>query len=132
MEFQFKVKVSTDMHVHIAIYKAAELMKSLGCGAVKIAKLKTAISELGQNILKYAGEGDISMYKVSSPRQSLRVLVVDKGPGIADLEEALKDNYSSSGTLGLGLPGVRRMVDEFAIRSRLGQGTEVEISLYLD
>lgn len=132
MELQFKVTVSSDMHVHIAIYRAAELMKNMGCGAVKSAKLKTAISELGQNILKYAGSGSIAMYKDNDPESCLRVIVEDKGPGIANLEEALKDNFSSSGTLGLGLPGVRRMVDEFKITSELGVGTKVEILLFLD
>lgn len=131
MELQFKVSVSSDMHVHIAIYRASEVMKMMGCDNVKIAKLKTAISELGQNILKYADNGTIAMYKDDLPRPCLRIIVEDKGPGIENLEEALEDNFSSSGTLGLGLPGVRRMVDQFSISSKLGEGTTVKISLLL-
>lgn len=130
MNLVFKLAVSTEMQVHIVIYKAAELMKQTTKDQVKIAKLKTAISELGQNIIKYAKEGTISVFEINNPKKGIKVIVADKGPGILDLEEALSDNFSTSGTLGLGLPGVRRMVDGFSIKSEVGVGTEVSISIF--
>ena len=130
MLLHFKQTIMTDMHVHISIYKASELLKARGCGAVKQAKLKTAISELGQNILKYAETGTITIYEISEPEKGIKVIVEDEGPGIPNLEQALSDNFSTSGTLGLGLPGVKRMVDTFGITSEIDKGTKVEICLF--
>ena len=101
-----------------------------GFGLVDQTKLVTAGSELARNILRYAGgaPADLRVEGVESAGKSgLRATFADQGPGIADLDAALGDGYSTGGTLGLGLPGARRLVDEFHIDSQLGAGTRVSI-----
>ena len=88
--------------------------------------IATVVSELTRNILKYAGHGEVYLRRVSEMgRRGIEIEVVDTGPGIADCEAAMDDHYSSGGTLGLGLPGVKRMMDEFSLESTLGEGTRV-------
>lgn len=99
-----------------------------GFDATRVALLATAVSELGSNVLKYAGRGEVVIAVAAGPRAGITVRVTDHGPGIADLDAALRDHHSTGGTLGLGLPGVRRMMDEFDIRSAPGQGTTVTVT----
>ena len=88
--------------------------------------LATVVSELGNNILKYAGRGEIGLRQVAARgRIGIAVTASDRGPGIKDVERAMQDHFSSSGTLGLGLPGVKRMMDSFLIESEPGKGTRV-------
>lgn len=88
--------------------------------------IATAVSELVRNILKYAGSGEIRMRRLKEPgRRGIEIEVADQGPGIADCEAAMADHFSSSGTLGMGLPGVRRMMDDFRLESAPGAGTRV-------
>ena len=102
-----------------------------GFGIVETTKLITAGSELARNILKYAGPGGGAM-NVSRVREAAREGIVaefrDQGPGIADIARAMQDGYSTSGSLGVGLPGAKRLVDEFVITSAPGQGTTVRIT----
>jgi serine/threonine-protein kinase RsbT len=103
---------------------------SAGFGIVDQTKLVTAGSELARNILRYANgaKADLRVETVhASGRTGLRATFSDQGPGIADLDAALGDGYSTGGTLGLGLPGARRLVDEFAIDTAPGAGTRVTI-----
>jgi serine/threonine-protein kinase RsbT len=88
--------------------------------------IATAVSELVRNILKYAGSGKIRLRRVKEPsRRGIEIEAVDQGPGIADCEAAMQDHFSSGGTLGMGLPGVKRMMDEFSLESTPGEGTRV-------
>ncbi len=88
--------------------------------------IATAVSELVRNILKYAGSGELRLRRIREPsRSGIEIEATDHGPGIADCEAAMQDHYSSGGTLGLGLPGVRRMMDEFHLESTPGSGTRV-------
>jgi serine/threonine-protein kinase RsbT len=101
-----------------------------GFGIVDQTKLVTAGSELARNILHYANRtpADMRVDVVEAPgRTGLRAVFADQGPGIADLDAALGDGFSTGGTLGLGLPGARRLVDEFAIDTAPGAGTRVTI-----
>lgn len=103
---------------------------SRGFGLVDQTKLVTAGSELARNILKYAGPGGGHMQVDIMQREhkhAVRAVFTDRGPGIEDVALAMKDGYSSSGSLGLGLPGARRLVDEFSISSVPGEGTTVTI-----
>jgi serine/threonine-protein kinase RsbT len=127
----FRQPVQSEMDIHVAIHRAAVAIHELKADEVKIAKLKTVISELGYNIIKYAKTGNISVFIITEGRKGIRVVASDKGPGIADIPQAMRDNYSSSGTLGLGLPGVRRMVDVFELTSEVNVGTDVNIIFYL-
>lgn len=88
--------------------------------------IATAVSELVRNILKYAGSGEICLRRVKGMGcRGVEVEVTDQGPGIADCDAAMQDHFSSGGTLGMGLPGVRRMMDEFSLESTPGKGTRV-------
>jgi serine/threonine-protein kinase RsbT len=94
--------------------------------------IATAVSELLRNILKYAGSGELRMSRVKGMgRRGIEIEVADRGPGIADCEAALQDHFSSGGTLGLGLPGVKRMMDEFSLESTLGEGTTVTVRKWI-
>lgn len=98
----------------------------LGFSTAELTVIATAISEVARNIVVYAKHGEIELEIVEdSGRRALRVVARDKGPGIADLVRAMSDGYSSAGGLGLGLPGAKRLMDEFEIRSAVGEGTVV-------
>ena len=101
----------------------------LGFGLVDQTKMITAASELARNTLIYGG-GGLARFEVlrAGPRQGLRVTFEDEGPGIPDIELALRDGYTTGHGLGLGLSGSRRLVNEFAIESRVGAGTRVAIT----
>ena len=90
--------------------------------------IATSVSELARNILKYADSGEIRLRVVAKGmRRGIEVVAEDRGPGISNPDEALKDHFSSSGTLGLGLSGVKRMMDEFQLDSAPQQGTRVTV-----
>jgi serine/threonine-protein kinase RsbT len=90
--------------------------------------IATAISELARNIVTYAKKGEIRLKVIHGSRRGIQVIAHDEGPGIADVEQALRDGFSTSGSLGMGLPGVRRLVDEFHIVSEQNHGTTVTVS----
>ena len=97
-----------------------------------VAKLLTISSELAGNVLKYAVKGTLHLRQVRrAERRGLEITVEDEGPGIADVDLALQDHFSSQGTLGLGLPGVKRMVDDFELTSKVGEGTSVRAVVWL-
>lgn len=100
----------------------------LGMSLLDQTKLMTAASELARNMLNYAGGGDVQIDLVNGGKQvGLRLIFMDKGPGIADIKLAMQDAYSTGRGLGLGLPGTKRLVSEFSIDSTVGQGTTVTI-----
>jgi serine/threonine-protein kinase RsbT len=97
-------------------------------GIVAQTKMVTAASELARNVIRYAGRGRMTVDIVeNSGRPGVRVVFIDEGPGIADIDSALRDGFSTSGGLGMGLPGAKRLADEFVLKSAPGQGTVVEI-----
>lgn len=108
--------------------RVKELATKIGMGLVNQTKLITAASELVRNMLKYAGAGEVLMEIVSKGRENgVRLVFADKGPGIPDTALAMKDGYSTGKSLGLGLPGTRRLVSEFDLKSTVGKGTTVTI-----
>jgi serine/threonine-protein kinase RsbT len=113
------------------LLEARSFATDLGFDAPAVAKVSTVVSELGRNILKYAGQGDVLLKELPGPPRGIEVVVSDRGPGIEDVEVALQDHFSSGGTLGLGLPGVRRLADEFDIQSAPGKGTRVTFRKWL-
>jgi serine/threonine-protein kinase RsbT len=105
--------------------KAEEMRFSL----VDQTRIITAASELARNTLQHGGGGSVAIEIVENgTRRGLRLTFKDQGPGIPDLELAMKDGYTTGGGLGLGLSGSKRLVNEFAIRSKVGEGTEVSIT----
>lgn len=101
----------------------------IGMSILNQTKLITATSELVRNLLKYGGGGKVIIESVSNGKENgVRVTFIDNGPGIADISLAMKDGYSTGKSLGLGLPGTKRLVNEFDIKSELGNGTTVTIT----
>jgi serine/threonine-protein kinase RsbT len=105
-----------------------EYAVKIGMGLVNQTKIITAGSELARNMLKYANGGKVIIEVVNKGRENgLRVTFKDEGPGIPNIELAMKDGYSSGKSLGLGLPGTKRLVSEFNIESQVGKGTTVTV-----
>ena len=108
------------------------MVSEMGFDTAVTSQINTAVSELGRNILKYGGAGEVTLERVTDDHHDgVRATVHDNGPGIEDLDQAMADHYSTSGTLGLGLPGVKRMMDEFHIDSAPGKGTRVVVTKWL-
>ena len=102
---------------------------ALGFSLVDQTKLVTAASELARNILNYGGGGEMQLTPIiDGSRRGLRLAFVDQGPGIPDIELAMKDGYTTGGGMGLGLGGAKRLSSEFHIESKVGAGTKVTIT----
>ena len=108
--------------------RVKEFAVKMGMSLVNQTKLITAASELVRNMLKYAGGGTVLIEAIMQGRDNgIRLTFRDNGPGIKDIALAMKDGYSSGKSLGIGLPGTKRLVNEFDIKSTLGEGTTVSI-----
>lgn len=105
-----------------------ELARELGFSLTDVTMIATAISEIACNITSHAGRGEVRVgVQLRDGRQALVVRAQDNGPGIADVDRALDDGYSTGRGLGLGLPGARRLMDRLHIESELGRGTAIEM-----
>lgn len=123
---EVRVPVGSEYDLVPARQKGRELAERLGFSSSEATLVATAISELARNIVAYAARGAIVL-KAShdGARRGITVIASDEGPGIANVDLALQEGYSTSGGLGIGLPGVRRIMDEFRIESAPGRGTTV-------
>lgn len=123
---EIRVAVRSDGDILVARQQGRELGVRLGFGPSDLAVIATAISELARNILLFAKSGNIVCWPAErGTKKGIVIQAVDEGPGISNVEAAMRDGYSTCGGLGLGLPGVRRLMDEFAIVSRENHGTSV-------
>lgn len=121
--------IRTEIDVVAARQLGRRMADELGFSRSEQALIATAISELTRNIVNYAGQGMLEICEVlKGRRHGLRVVATDRGPGIVDLTLAMTDGFSTGQSLGLGLPGTRRMVDDFEIASTPGQGVTVTIT----
>jgi serine/threonine-protein kinase RsbT len=127
-EDEVRIHVSVDHDVVQARQGARELAARLGFSRTELTVIATAVSEIARNIVKFAGEGEIHVELVQQPRRGVRIVARDTGPGIPDVPQALADGYSTYHGLGLGLPGARRLMDEFDIVSETGRGTTVTMT----
>jgi serine/threonine-protein kinase RsbT len=108
--------------------RVKEKAVKIGMSLLNQTKLITAASELVRNLLKYGGGGVVTVEIVSQGRENgVRLIFEDKGPGIKDLKLAMKDGFSTGKSLGLGLPGAKRLVSEFQLESEVGKGTKVTV-----
>lgn len=122
------LKIKSEQDVVLFRQRLREYAQKIGMSVVNQTKLITAASELARNILAYAGEGQAILEVVSERLQTgIKVVFTDNGPGIADINKAMQDGYSTGKSLGLGLPGAKRLVNFFDIQSKVGHGTTVTI-----
>ncbi|HXF95781.1 MAG TPA: anti-sigma regulatory factor [Gemmatimonadales bacterium] len=128
MADELRLDIASDADVIAARQRGKELAAEHGFSAGDQTVIAVAISEVARNIVRYAKRGEIVLRAVNSGnRTGIVVMARDQGPGIRDIDLALQDGYSTSGGLGLGLPGARRLVDEFDIQSEVGKGTTVTL-----
>ena len=123
-----RVIVRSDLDILTARQEGRALAQSLGLSNSTLTAIATVISELTRNILLYAKRGELIVGVVeNNGRQGISVVARDDGPGIPDIQRAMQLGYSTSGSLGLGLPGVRRLMDDFEIVSEVGKGTTITV-----
>jgi serine/threonine-protein kinase RsbT len=127
-----EILVASDADVVTARSEGRAMAERIGFTGTDLTVIATAISEVARNITSYAGSGEIHLQRVCKGEQrGLGVVATDDGPGIADLEHALTDGFSTANGMGLGLPGTRRLMDEFEIWSVVGVGTRVTVRKWL-
>ncbi len=132
MSTQSYVKILNEWDIVAARQVGRNVAKELGFGTVDQARITTTISELARNIYLYAGQGEICIEKLwDNGRTGLRIIAEDKGPGISDIRKVMEDGYTTSGGLGAGLPGVKRLMDEFDIDSEVGVGTKITTTKWI-
>jgi serine/threonine-protein kinase RsbT len=123
---EIRIPIRHDTDIVLACQKGRTVAAQAGFSGNEQVVIVIAISEVAQNIFRYAGQGEILLEPVREKNRSGLVVVArDQGPGIADVDKALQDGYSTGGGLGLGLSGAKRLMDEFNIISQVGQGTTV-------
>lgn len=122
---EVRVPIRIDADVVAARQAARELATRLDFSPTELTMIATAVSEVVRNIVRFADYGEVVVELVDEPRSGIRVVARDIGPGIPDVDLALRDGYSTYSGLGLGLPGARRLMDEFAVVSERGRGTTV-------
>ena len=131
-ESKVEVAIRNEADIVAARAKGREVAISLGFSVSDIALIATAISELARNIINYASAGSVAVEVVTSDRgRGIRVVASDNGPGIVDVKKALDDGFSTGNGLGLGLPGTRRIMDDFEIVSVPERGTTVMAAKWL-
>jgi len=121
-----RIKIANNIDVSAASSKALRFGEIAGFSSTKRYMVATAVSELGTNICRYARGGEITVRVIEDEiKKGIEVVAKDISPGIADIEAAMQDNFSTSNSLGVGLPGVKRMMDEFEIETKKGVGTKI-------
>jgi serine/threonine-protein kinase RsbT len=121
-----RIAIRADVDIVTARQECRRLASTLGFSSGDLTVIAAAVSEVARNILAYAAQGEVDINLIEhNGRRGVIVVARDGGPGIPDVALALQDGFSTSGSLGLGLPGARRLMDEFEISSEVGKGTVV-------
>jgi serine/threonine-protein kinase RsbT len=124
--------VLDEVDVAYAALGAREYAKKIGFNSTSQCMISTAVSELARNIYVYALRGTILLsIRNQEQKTGIQIIADDEGPGIINIERALKDEFSTGGTMGVGLPGTKRLMDEFEITSCLGKGTIIKVIKWL-
>jgi serine/threonine-protein kinase RsbT len=127
-----RVPINNDLDIVAARVEGRDLAKKMGFGIIDQARIATAISELARNVILYAHSGQIILNQIERDgRAGLQIICEDQGPGIQDVEVVLRNSHATTQGLGMGLPGTRRLMDEFEITSQVGIGTTVTVCKWL-
>src|SRR5262245_61399562 len=126
MENEARVRIQSSGDIIIARQEGRTLASLVGFSNSDLAIIATALSEMARNIVEFAADGEVVITLINDAhRKGVKIVVSDKGPGIADLSAAMRDGYSTGKGLGMGLPGARRLMDEFEIVSEVNKGTTI-------
>ena len=132
MEHRSSIEINTEWDIVAARQLGRNEAKSTGFGTVDQARITTAISELARNIYLYAGKGRIEIQPIQvGQKVGLLIIASDEGPGIPDLQKVMQDGYTTSGGLGAGMPGVKRLMDDFNVETEVGVGTTITATKWL-
>lgn len=130
---EIRVVISSDTDVVLARQRGRQLAETMGFSSTEQTLIATAISEIARNIVFYADRGEVVLYEVDARGvPGIQVVARDVGPGIADIGQAMQDGYTTGQGMGLGLPGARRLMDDFEIESEVGRGTIVTMRKWRD
>lgn len=126
------VKITSESDIVVVRKQVRIAATDMGFGVTDVTRIVTSASELARNILRFAGQGRVEISTVnSSSATGLNLSFIDRGPGIADLNLAMQEGYTTGGGLGLGLPGSKRLMDEIEIETEPGKGTTIVITKWL-
>ncbi|MGB8217229.1 MAG: anti-sigma regulatory factor [Candidatus Methanoperedens sp.] len=126
------IPIDSEIDIVTARQKGREMAARLGFQSTELTLIATAISEVARNIVEYARDGEISLnVAAQGDKRGIVVIACDNGPGIPDIKLAMQDGYSTGNSLGLGLPGAKRLMDEFEIVSEVGKGTKITMKKWL-
>jgi serine/threonine-protein kinase RsbT len=129
---EIRVSIERDADIVTARQRGRDLASQVGFSGSDLTVIATAISEVSRNIVSYATHGEIILQTTErSQRRGIVIIALDEGPGIPNIEDALRDGFSTARSLGLGLPGARRLMDDFAIESAVGKGTTITMKKWV-
>jgi serine/threonine-protein kinase RsbT len=129
---EIRVAVDHEADIVTARQRGRDLAAKAGFYGSDLTVIATAISEVSRNIVTYAKRGEIILQMIEqTDRRGILIIASDTGPGIASIEDAMRDGFSTTHSLGLGLPGARRLMDDFAIQSTLGEGTRITMAKWV-
>ena len=132
MPAEIRVPIEREEDIVIARQKGRELAAETGFSNTDRTIIALAISEIARNIISYAHRGEVTICQINDgARRGIQIVAEDEGPGIPDIELAMRDGYSTAKSLGVGLPGTKRIMDEFELRSVVGKGTTVRMKRWL-
>jgi len=127
-----RVRIQSSADIVTARQEGRSMASTLGFTNTTLTIIATAISEIARNIVEYAKEGEISIAPVGNGIvRGLQIVARDQGPGIVDLDTAMRDGFSTSKSLGMGLPGAKRLMDQFEISSAIGEGTTITMTKWI-
>jgi serine/threonine-protein kinase RsbT len=131
-ESEVRVRVQSSADIVAARQQGRAMAGRAGFSNSNLTIIATAISEVARNIVEYAKEGDVFITVIqNATKRGVEIVAADQGPGIADVATVMRDGYSTSKGLGIGLPGARRLMDEFEIASEIGRGTTVTMKKWV-
>ena len=126
MQREARVRIQSSADIVTARQQGRSIAAEIGFSNSNLTMIATAISEIARNIVEYAKEGEAVISLINDgPRQGIQIILSDEGPGIPDTSTVMRDGFSTGRGLGIGLPGARRLMDEFEIVSEVGRGTTI-------